>query len=71
MKKQFFAQSNTGKARYFDTQESAREWLCNHGGGTIKERNTKVVYSSGDGLAKVTYDSSLRTWGVIETVESK
>lgn len=55
-------------ARRFDDLDSAREYLRKHGGGTIQERNAKVIYSSRLGLSKVVFDPPLRTWGDIEVI---
>lgn len=70
MKKQFFAQTNTGQARYFDTQDAARAWLQQNGGGIIKKRNAKTIEASGTGLGRVEHNPPLKVWGEVEKVDA-
>ncbi|BAY49617.1 hypothetical protein SAMD00079811_72460 [Scytonema sp. HK-05] len=62
-KKPFFAQDSNQhpnhKAAYFWTLEEAKEWLASRGGGSIKKRNSAVVY---------VFDEPIRIWGEIAHV---
>lgn len=69
-KKNFFAQTyncdpKQHKAAYFYTLDEAKTFVNQHGGGTVKRRNAKVIYSSGYGLGRVDFDPPLRVWGEV------
>ena len=45
------------KAKYFDDLESAKAWLKEQGGGTIKKRNAGVINDP--------FIGEIRTWGEV------
>jgi hypothetical protein len=71
-KRPYFCQTDaTGaahKSKYFADIDEAREWLREHGGGTIKKKNAGVIRASGHGLGRVEFDPPLRVYAVVETV---
>jgi hypothetical protein len=55
-------------AKLYDDLDRARERLRECGGGTIQERNAKVIYSRKLGSREVVFDPPLTTWGDIEVI---
>ena len=60
-KKSYFAQNKyldpkLHKAKYFHTLEEAKAWIGEQGGGTVKQRNARTIYSLGE---------ELKVWGEV------